>query len=160
VLSVSKARSIDFVPDGGSSFGGDRNYEHCALLQRHGIQKTSLTMNKHYATKILALISPMLISACTIGSTPRETDLGTHHITVRPYCRSASTHTETRTEKGGEQVLLSSEYKCGDTTILLRGEDLTVDGKSYGTLKLGDTIAVNSGRVAITSSDGWETRYR
>ncbi|MDX6611295.1 MAG: hypothetical protein QOD75_481 [Blastocatellia bacterium] len=57
-------------------------------------------------------------------------------------------------------MLLSSEYKCGDTTILLRGEDLTVDGKSYGTLKLGDTIAVNSGRVAITSSDGWETRYR
>jgi hypothetical protein len=109
-------------------------------------------MNKHHPAKVLALLFPVLISGClTFTGTPRETDLETHHVTVRPYCQAASTHSETRTEANGDQVLLYSEYKCGDTTVLIRGEDLTVNGKSYGTLQKGGAIAVNNGKVAITS---------
>lgn len=93
----------------------------------------------------------MIFSGClTFTSTPRETDLGTHHLSVRPNCQAASTHSESHTDEKGKTEILSYEYKCGDTTVLIRGDELTVNGKSYGSLKEGDSITVNNGAVAIT----------
>lgn len=100
---------------------------------------------------VICLLS-MIFSGClTITTAPRETDLGAHHVSVRPNCQDASTHSEAHTDENGKKEILSYEYKCGDTTVLIRGNELTVNGKSYGSLKEGDSITVNNGAVAITS---------
>jgi hypothetical protein len=42
---------------------------------------------------------------------------------------------------------------CRDAEILLRGVELSVNGKAYGTLKDGDTITVDHGRVLINERE-------
>jgi hypothetical protein len=94
----------------------------------------------------------MIFSACvTITTAPRETDLGNHHLSVTPDCQTASTHSEAHTDEQGRKEILFYEYKCGDTTVLIRGNDLTVNGNAYGSLKEGDAITVNDGGVTIQS---------
>jgi hypothetical protein len=44
-------------------------------------------------------------------------------------------------------------YKCGDTSLLLQADKLTVNGKSYGTLRDRDPITVNYGKVFVNSTE-------
>ena len=38
---------------------------------------------------------------------------------------------------------------CRDADVLIRGDELIVNGKSYGALKQGDVITVDHGRVLV-----------
>ena len=92
-------------------------------------------------------------SACVrINRVPRETDLGSHHVRVTPDCQSASTHSNRHYEKDGSSRIEFYEFKCGDVTILIRDNTLTVNGKPYGTLNENDIIAVNYGNVSVNST--------
>jgi hypothetical protein len=62
-----------------------------------------------------------------------------------------STHSEAHTDEQGRKEIRFYEYKCGDTRVLIRGNDLAVNGKSYVSLKEGDAITVKHGSVAIQS---------
>ena len=54
--------------------------------------------------------------------------------------------------------IVSYEFACGDTRILIRDNTLTVNGKSYGTLNEGDRIAVDWGKVRVNSTVREEVR--
>jgi hypothetical protein len=95
----------------------------------------------------------MLMAGCiTITRTPRETDLGSHHVSVVPGCQHASTHSYRQYESDGSSKILFYEFNCGDTSVRLDGNALYVNGKSYGTLNEGDTIVVNYGNVRVNST--------
>lgn len=88
---------------------------------------------------------------------PTEVRLGTYRVSVRPYCDSSSTHSLDDVEKDGSRIV-SYEFRCGDTTVSIRGNTLSVNGKSYGTLKRGDWIAVDYGKVRVSSEVRDEVR--
>src|SRR3954447_14106008 len=104
-------------------------------------------------TFLLALACAVsLISnlACiSITETNRETDLGTNHVTVVPSCMDSRTNSHRQYEKDGSSKILFYEFECGSTTVYIEDHALNVNGKSYGTLNDGDTVAVNYSKVSV-----------
>jgi hypothetical protein len=102
---------------------------------------------------LAAIICALLMGSCiTVTQTPRETDFGSHHVTVLPACQNASTHSQRNYESDGTSKILFYEFKCGETTVRLDGNALTVNGKSYGSINEGDTISVHYGNVTVNST--------
>ena len=89
---------------------------------------------------------------------PTEKKLGTHQVSIRPYCDGPSSTSLAQYEKEGTSTIVSFEFTCGDTTVLIRGNMLSVNGKSYGTLNQGDRIAVDYGKVRVNSEVRAEVR--
>lgn len=103
---------------------------------------------------VVGSVVTVLMAGCiTINRTPRETVLGSHHVTVLPACQHAETHSERHYESDGSSKVLYYEFTCGPTKVRLDGEALTVNGKSYGSLNAGDTIAVNYSSVRVNSTE-------
>ena len=110
---------------------------------------------------ICSLIAIALVFSCAcirFHRVPAETDLGNHHVTVRPNCQNASTTSLHDSETDGSSTIRYHEFKCGDTTILIRGNLLSVNGRSYGTLNERDKIAVDYGKVRVNSEVREEVR--
>jgi hypothetical protein len=42
---------------------------------------------------------------------------------------------------------------CRDADVLIRGDELSVNGTSYGALKLGDVVTVDHGRVLVNEHE-------
>ena len=82
---------------------------------------------------------------------PTETKLGSHLVSIRPYCDSSSSGSLTESQKDGTSRIVSYEFTCGETKVEIRDNTLTVNGKSYGTLNEGDRIAVDFGKVRVNS---------
>ena len=80
-----------------------------------------------------------------------ETKLGTHHVSVSPYCQSTSTRSRTHQEPDGSSRVLVYEFICGDTTVSIRDRMLSVNGKSYGLLNDGDKVTIDFGKVRVNS---------
>jgi hypothetical protein len=89
---------------------------------------------------------------------PTKAELGTYVVSIRPQCGVLSTTTHNRTEEDGTSHITHYEFKCDDTTVLIRDNTLTVNGKSYGTLREGDQIAIDSGKVRVNSEIRAEVR--
>jgi hypothetical protein len=100
----------------------------------------------------LALGAVLIAGCITIPRTPRETDLGSHHVSVVPDCQDALTNSHRQFEIDGSSRITFYEFKCGDTTIRLDENALTVNGKPYGTVNEGDAIAVYYGKVQVNSN--------
>lgn len=100
----------------------------------------------------LGVLLVLFSSACVRTSQPSERDLGNHHVRVRPSCPSASTNPIRHSEKDGSRTIESYEFKCGNYTVLIQGNGLSVNGKTYGTLNENDAIAVNFGAVMVNST--------
>jgi len=98
----------------------------------------------------LSLISTF--GCISITETNRETDLGTNHISVVPSCQNSVTNSHRQYEKDGSSRILFYEFECGSTTVYIQDHALNVDGKSYGTLNDGDTVAVNRSEVRVNST--------
>ena len=90
--------------------------------------------------------------------TPTEKRLGTYRVSVRPYCNDSISNSLDDVEHDGRSRIVSHEFICGDTTVLIRGNMLSVNGKSYGTLDQGDWIAVDYGKVRVNSEVRAEVR--
>jgi len=106
-----------------------------------------------FQTWLVSSTAAMLMAGCiTINREPREAKLGSHQVSVLPSCQHASTHSQRHYENDGSSKILFYEFTCGDTSVRLDGNALSVNGKSYGTLNEGDTIAVNYGNVRVNST--------
>jgi hypothetical protein len=70
--------------------------------------------------------------------------LGSHLVKVSPACWS----NESSSSMGSKH-----SFTCGDTTVVIDAEKLTVNGQSYGTLKQGDTVAVEGGKVRVNATE-------
>jgi len=79
----------------------------------------------------------------TTGGSEDETDMGSHHVVVRP----GSNMTSSMSSSGGGSE--SHRFECGGTNIEIRNEELTVNGVPYGTLSPGEEILVDHGEVFV-----------
>ncbi|HYG11937.1 MAG TPA: ankyrin repeat domain-containing protein [Pyrinomonadaceae bacterium] len=70
--------------------------------------------------------------------------LGSHLVKVSPACWTK----ESSSSDGAKH-----SFACGDTTVVIDGERLIVNGQSYGTLKQGDTVEVEQGKVRVNATE-------
>lgn len=116
-------------------------------------------LNSHWYSLVVVVSSLFFSSACIrFNHEPSKAELGTHLVTVRPHCNGPSTTSHRLFEKDGSSRITHYEFKCGDTTVLIRDNTLTVNGKSYGTLIEGDQIAIDYGKVRVNSEVRAEVR--
>ena len=105
---------------------------------------------KSHAFSLVVVCSLFFSSACVrFNHEPTDIELGSYHISVRPQCDDRSTTANRRIEEDGSSRITDYELKCGDTTVVIRDSQLTVNGKSYGTLTDGDRIAIDFGKVRV-----------
>ena len=85
------------------------------------------------------------------SQTQTETQVGRNKIIMSPGCRSQSSHRDTRQRADGSEELLSAQFQCDGTSVLIQGNTLLVNGAAYGTVKDGDTIQIRNGQVRVDS---------
>ena len=116
-------------------------------------------LNSHLYSLFVVVSLLCFSSACIrFNYEPSRTELGTHLVSVTPQCDVPSTTSHSRTEEDGSSRITHYEFKCGDTTVLIRDNTLTVNGKSYGALIDGDKIAIDYGKVRVNSEVRAEVR--
>ena len=114
-------------------------------------------LNSHLYS-LVVVSSLCFSSACRFYYEPSRVELGPHLISVRPQCDIKSTTAHRRFEEDGSSRISHYELTCGDTTVLIRDNILTVNGKSYGALTDGDQIAIDYGKVRVNSEVRAEVR--
>lgn len=70
--------------------------------------------------------------------------LGSHLVKVSPACW---------TNESSSSMGSKHSFTCGDTTVVIDGEKLSVNGRSYGTLKQGDTVEVEGSKVRVNATE-------
>jgi hypothetical protein len=85
------------------------------------------------------------------GPAQTETQVGKYRIIVSPGCRSQSSHRDTRSRSDGGEEVLSAQFQCDGTTVLIQNGELIVNGAAYGAAKDGDTIVIRDGQVRVNS---------
>ena len=117
------------------------------------------TLSSHLYSLLVVVSSLFFSSACIrFHHEPTNAELGTHVVSIRPQCGVLSTTSHSRTEEDGRTHINHYEFKCDDTTVLIRDNTLTVNDKSYGTLRDGDQIAIDFGKVRVNSEVRAEVR--
>ena len=107
---------------------------------------------KTHIRSLTAVVLFVLVfsSACIrFQQVPMQQQLGSHLVSIRPACDTATTNSMTQTEPDGTSRVVAYEFTCGDTKVEIRENTLTVNGKSYGTLDEGDLVAVDFGKVRV-----------
>lgn len=89
---------------------------------------------------------------------PREQQLGSHLVSIKPFCDSATSGTLAQAQRDGTSKITSYEFTCGDTKVVISDNRLTVNDKSYGTLNEGDHVAVDYGKVRVNREIRAEVR--
>jgi len=93
---------------------------------------------------LILLLLPLLLHGCGgRQDTSGAITLGTHKVSVRPRC--VTTRINNRFPAGGAIYNLN----CGDTAVMIRNEELVINGKSYGRLSEGDAVHIEGGSVFI-----------
>lgn len=84
----------------------------------------------------------------TLVRNKAETKIDGHRVAIRP-CRNSYTRTEADTPKDRQHV-----FGCGERTkVEIRNEELTVNGRKYGTLAQGDSVEVRDEKVFINKKE-------
>lgn len=97
---------------------------------------------------IYLIVSALLLLQGCLPNKESETDvipLGTHKVKVTPRCISKVINNRFPDK---QEIY---DLTCGDTNVVIRNEELIVNGNSYQMLKAGDSVEVNNGQVSINS---------
>ena len=101
---------------------------------------------------IVLVTAAILTSSCSRSNNLLlgrvEATVGGHRVEVTDcYRTSVPLPQQLKDLPDGKHVYQFSP--CRDADVLIRGEELIVNGKSYGPLKQGAVIVVDHGRVSI-----------
>lgn len=76
-----------------------------------------------------------------------ETDMGSHHVVVKP----GSTFTSSSSSSVGNSE--THQYTCGDFTITIDNDELIVNNAYYGKLNPGDSVLIDNGKVLVENQE-------
>jgi hypothetical protein len=97
------------------------------------------------------LAAAALLSACSQSNNLLlgrvEANVGTHRVVVTDCYRSSVPQPRKLADEGGSAVY--RYMPCRDADVWIRGQELTVNGKSYGHLNPDDGVLVDHGVVSI-----------
>ena len=73
--------------------------------------------------------------------------MGTHHVVVSP----GSTFTSSSSSSGGDTE--TYQFSCGETSVTIQNEELIVNNVKYGTLKTGEAVLIDNGKVFVADKE-------
>ena len=76
-----------------------------------------------------------------------EAEVGSHRVVVTDCYRTSVPPPERLADEGERAVYRFAP--CRDAVVLIRGEELLVNGQSYGRLNPADSVLVDHGMVSI-----------
>ena len=101
--------------------------------------------------KISALFAMVLLFGCSRSNNLLlgrvEAEVGSHTVVVTD-CYRTSVPPPQRLEDSGEREVYRF-MPCRDADVLIRGDELVVNGQSYGHLNPTDAVLVDHGVVSI-----------
>ena len=104
---------------------------------------------------LLACLCAMALPGCSRSNNLLlgrvEATVGGHTVVVTD-CYRLSIPPPQKLEDSGEGKLTYRFMPCRDADIVIRGEELMVNGKSYGHLNHSDTVTADHGKVLINES--------
>ncbi len=105
----------------------------------------TVTMKKINSYLLVSVL--LLFQACLPGSgaDPDTIPLGSHKVTITPRCVTK----EINNRFPDKQEIY--DLTCGETNVVIKNEELIVNGKSYKTLQAGDSVEVHNGQVLVNS---------
>ena len=112
--------------------------------------------------RTLTIFAACLIGAAVSASCGRsnnvllgrvEAKVGSHAVVVTDCYRTNPPAPEKIGATMTEDAAVYHYAPCRDADIFIRNEQLTVNGKSYGLLKQGDSITVDHGKILINDRE-------
>jgi hypothetical protein len=102
------------------------------------------------------LVVGLLCSSCSRSNNLLlgrvEAKVGEHKVEVTDcYRLSAPQPQQLNDSPDGQHAY--AYVPCRDAAVMIRGEELTVNGKRYGLLKHGDVVTVDHGKVLINERE-------
>ena len=102
--------------------------------------------------KVVVVVSlAALMASCSVRvntTNPKsETDMGSHHVVVQP----GNGFTSSSSTVSGDDA--EYEFTSGDVTVVIRNEELIVNGKSYGMLNPGEDVLIDHGKVIVADQE-------
>ncbi len=99
---------------------------------------------KRVVKAILVGVLGASLCACSVSlNEESETDMGSHHVVVKPGCSFSNSSSASGTD------VETYEYSCGETSVTIRNEQLVVNNVDYGSLDIGDAISIDNGKVSV-----------
>ncbi len=95
---------------------------------------------------VAGLALALALSGCSVQvkmNEKNETDMGSHHVVVKP----GSTFTSSSSSSGGDTE--TYQYSCGDVSVEIKNEELIVNNTRYGELTSGADILIDHGVVFV-----------
>ncbi len=105
---------------------------------------------KSAITTILGAVVVAALAGCSVQVNvheKNETNMGTHHVVVKP----GSTFTSSSSSSGGDDE--TYQFSCGETSVTIQNEDLVVNNVKYGALKTGDSVLIDNGKVSVANEE-------
>ena len=100
---------------------------------------------------VLLVLAPLSLAVgCSFKiavNEKNETDMGSHHVVVKP----GSTFTSSSSSSGGQTETF--QYTCGDFSITIQNEELIVNNVSYGKLNPDDSVLIDNGKVLVENQE-------
>jgi hypothetical protein len=81
-----------------------------------------------------------------------QANVGTHLVVVTDCYRTSVPPPETKVEANGQTTYRF--MPCKDAEIVINGDQLTVNGRSYGRIGPTDGVLVDHGVVSVTKATG------
>ena len=94
----------------------------------------------------MGVLVASLIAGCSVQvkmNESNETDMGSHHVTVKPGGGLASSSSAVSGD------VATYKYSCGDTSVIINNEELVVNNVSYGKLAAGEAVLIDQGKVSV-----------
>ena len=102
---------------------------------------------KSAITAIVGVVVVTLAAGCLfevkMNEEKNETDMGSHHVVVKP----GSNFTSSSSSSGGDTE--TYQFSCGEISVTIRNEELTVNDVQYGKLETGESVLVDHGKVFV-----------
>jgi hypothetical protein len=105
---------------------------------------------KSAITTILGAVVVAAFAGCSVQVNvheKNETNMGTHHVVVKP----GSTFTSSSSSSSGDDE--TYQFSCGEISVTIQNEDLVVNNVKYGALKTGDAVLIDNGKVSVANEE-------
>jgi hypothetical protein len=101
--------------------------------------------------KSAVLLAMLLLAACSRSNNLLlgrvQAEVGSHTVVVTDCYRTSVPPPQRLQDAGGQAVYRFTP--CRDADVLIRGDELLVNGQSYGRLNPADAVLVDHGVVSI-----------
>lgn len=103
-----------------------------------------------FCSGLMLLVAVSMLPGCSFNvsvNAESETDMGSHHVVVKP----GSAMTSSTSATFGDDATYT--FSCGKVTVKIENEILVVNDLSYGMLEEGQSIEIDHGKVFVAGQE-------